>query len=61
MSVLYEIRIIDHATAGFGTISVKTPERTVFFKPEHPEEAVEKLKRQEVKENELRCAIRRKG
>lgn len=51
MSVLYEIRIIDHVTAGFGTISVKTPERTAFFKPEHPEEAVEKLKRQEVSDN----------
>lgn len=51
MSTLYEIRIIDHVTAGFGTISFKTPERTVFFKPEHPEEAVEKLKRQEVSDN----------
>ena len=53
MSVLYEISIIDHVTAGFGTIIVKTPERAVFFKLEHPEEAVEKLKRQEVNVNEL--------
>lgn len=51
MSVLYEIRVIDSVTAGFGTVCVKTPERTVFFKPEHPEEAVEKLKRQEVSDN----------
>jgi len=51
MSVIYEIRVIDHVTAGFGTISVKTPERTVFFTPEHPEEAVKKLKRQEVSDN----------
>lgn len=52
MSVLYEIRIIDHVTAGFGTISVKTPDRPdpVFFTPEHPEEAVLKLKEQEVEE-----------
>ena len=48
MSVLYEIRIIDHVTAGFGTISIKTPDRLdpVFFKPEHPEEAVWKLKQE---------------
>ena len=49
MSVLYEIRVIDHVTAGFGTISVKTPDRPdpVFFKPEKPEEAVQKLKKEE--------------
>lgn len=48
MSVLYEIRIIDHVTAGFGTISVKMPDRSdpVFFKPERPEEAVLKLKKE---------------
>ena len=48
MSILYEIRIIDHVTAGFGTISVKTPDRTepVFFTPEHPEETVRKLKKE---------------
>ena len=48
MSVLYEIRIIDHVTAGFGTISVKTPDRPdpVFFKTEMPEEAVLKLKQE---------------
>lgn len=53
MSILYEIRIIDHVTAGFGTIMVKTPDSPdpVFFKPEHPEEAVKKLKRQEVSDN----------
>lgn len=48
MSVIYEIRIIDHVTAGFGTISVKTPDRIdpVFFKPDHPEETVWKLKKE---------------
>jgi hypothetical protein len=48
MSILYEIRIIDHVTAGFGTIIVKTPDRSepVFFTPEMPEEAVLKLKQE---------------
>lgn len=52
MSVLYEIRIIDHVTAGFGTISVKTPDRPepMFFTTERPEEAVWKLKK-EVSDN----------
>ena len=48
MSILYEIRVIDHVTAGFGTISIKTPGRQdpVFFKLEKPEEAVQKLKKE---------------
>ena len=50
MSVLYEIRVIDDATAGFGTVCIKTPEKTVFFQTEHPEETVEKLKIKETNE-----------
>lgn len=45
MSVLYEIRIIDNATAGFGTACITTPERTMFFTIREPEEAIEKLRR----------------
>lgn len=44
MSVLYEIRVMDKVTAGWGTIMVKTPEKTVFFEPENRAKAVDILK-----------------